>query len=209
MRKIWTVAECVLLLLLSGLAYWVFPAHRELLRFWIPQIFLLLMIMVTSLYVQVTAELVSETRRLQNRPLLSVSFIELGPKDCDGPRFDQLYEKSMEALRGVARMIGGEQINLPEKSLAINLRNIGQTTARDLSISVKLELPEWAGTQKVELSHEVKKDDDLRVVIAPASLPYIRVSVLGLAYGDGLRNYIEYAGVGLYDRLSAPRGVRA
>jgi hypothetical protein len=61
----------------SVYVYHSYPVYRKQVEFWIPQLFLLIMIVVTTLYVFLTANLVEETRRLQQRPLVQITFQEI------------------------------------------------------------------------------------------------------------------------------------
>ena len=72
-----TILAYLLLLLACLYLYHHYPVYIKQIEFWIPQLFLLVMITVTSLYVFFTASLVEETRRLQDRPMIQLAYREV------------------------------------------------------------------------------------------------------------------------------------
>jgi hypothetical protein len=198
MRKSLLLVAYAILFSTAVLVYWKCPTYREHLRFWIPQGLLALTLVVTSLYVLLTSELVSETRRLQQRPLLEASFTEVETAKCSHHKFDRLYEQGMTIFRGVSKMMGGEQTAPPPRSLVIELRNIGQATARDVALTLKLITPNGPFTEKISLHDEITKEGMTQIQVVPAALPWGKIEIAGVSYGDGLKTYLEFVGSGSF-----------
>lgn len=186
------VAAYVLLLFASIVIYACFPLSREHLKFWIPQIFVLILIVVTTLYVLHTANLVEETRRLQQRPLIRIRFCEIDHPENE--ILGELYSSGQQLLRGVASRVSGNETPLQTRCIALEVKNIGQATARDITIRVTCATPSGSLSQEKLLGCEIEKDLDARVTIVPAALPWIRIYVHSVIYGDGLRKYSEFTG---------------
>jgi hypothetical protein len=189
----WVLASYGVVLVASVWGYHHFKDYRDDLKFWIPQIFLLVLIAITTLYVLYTADLVEETKRLQQRPLIQVSFREVA--EASSIRFDAIFEYGQSLLRGVVRLMGGEERQPPSRYLAIELKNIGQLTVRNLTIRINFAAPQ--GGSRIEeksLGSEIKTDGEANITIAPASVPWMLVEVLSIVYGDGLRTHTEFVG---------------
>jgi hypothetical protein len=198
MRKSLLFVAYAILFSAAVFVYWKWPNYREHLRFWIPQGLLALTLVVTSFYVLLTSELVSETRRLQQRPLLEASFAEVETAKCSNHKFHRLYEQGLLIFKSVAKMMGGEQTAPPLKSLVVELRNIGQATARDVSVTLKMITPNGAFIEKMNIHDEITKDGMTQIQIVPASLPWGRIEIAALSYGDGLKTYVEFVGNGSF-----------
>src|SRR5258708_4778885 len=126
-RPITIVIVYVLVLLTSLYVYHHYFDYRRQIEFWIPQVFLLVMITVTSLYVFFTASLVEETRRLQDRPMIQLTFREVPEEPA--LKMDKLFEPADEIYRGlVTRIVGGQQLQVRPQFLVIELKNIGRST---------------------------------------------------------------------------------
>ena len=99
------VLAYVVVLAASVYAYHSYPQYRQQIKFWIPQLFLLVMIVVTTLYVVLTADLVEETRRLQQRPMIQLSFREISEEPK--LKMNDLFGPAQECLQGlVAKIVG-------------------------------------------------------------------------------------------------------
>jgi Ca2+/Na+ antiporter len=188
------VAAYALLFAVCLCVYHSYPTYRKQVEFWIPQIFLLIMIVVTTLYVYYTATMVEETRRLQDRPLLRLEF-RLS-SDLSPLVMTTLLDYTQKLMRGVAKVVGGEELQVPPGWLVLELENIGQSTVRTLSTRVMLKVPgtESSQEQEKEFSSEIPKDGKLQITISPASLPWVEVQVQSVIYGDGMRKYTDFLG---------------
>jgi hypothetical protein len=194
--------------LLLGVSVWgyhYYPEYRVQLTFWIPQIFLLILITVTTLYVFYTADLVEETKRLQQRPLLQVSFCEVS--ELCGSKFDDTLEYGQRLLKGAVQVIGGEEMQIQSKYLAVELKNIGQTTARNIAIKLNMAGPDGKAVAEEKLfAVDIERDKNLQVAIAPSSVPWMLVEIQSVIYSDGLRNHAEFSGNSRYSTSSAQLG---
>ncbi len=192
-RESATITLCYALLLsLCGLAYYRLPTYREDLKFWIPQVLLLVLITVTTLYVVHTAKLVEETRRLQQRPFLSISFHET--QEVPTHRLAETFARAEGLLKGVVRAVGGAELRVPRKFLVIRVRNIGQLTLREVNIAVAFVGPDGQFDESFSLMQDTPPDKHLDIGVAPAALPWMAVELRGVVYGDGLRKYTEFSG---------------
>lgn len=198
------IAAFAFLLLASIVIYACFPLFRDHLKFWIPQVFLLILIVVTTLYVFYTSALVEETRRLQQRPLLEVSFVEVPvPPEVS---FQTLYKQTSALLEQAAHQIGHVPERIDTKCLVLELKNIGQATARYVSISVAVATPDGKESNETVLIKNIEKDGPVRVAIAPAALPWIAVNVEAVSYSDGLQKYNDIQGKRTYQKeIREPR----
>jgi Ca2+/Na+ antiporter len=187
------VAAYVLLLAICLCVYHSFPAYRKQMEFWIPQIFLLIMIVVTTLYVYFTATLVEETRRLQDRPLLRLEFSIRS--DLSPLKMNTLFDHAQNLMRGVvAKIVGGEELQVQPSWLVIELNNIGRLTVRTLSIRVLLKVAGTESRHQQDFSNEIPMEGKLQITISPASLPWFEVQVQEVIYGDGMRKYTDFLG---------------
>jgi len=204
LKSILIVSFYALLLGVSLLGYHYCAQYRTQLTFWIPQIFLLILITVTTLYVVYTADLVEETRRLQQRPMIQVSFCELA--ELCPSRFDAIFEYGERLLTGVVgavRVVGGQEVQVQSRFLAADLRNIGQTTARHITMKVNMAGPD--GKTVVEekvFPVDIERDGHLQIAIAPANVPWMLVEIQSVVYSDGLRNHTEFSGNSRYSTTS-------
>jgi hypothetical protein len=197
LRAISIVFGYVLLLVVCLYVYHHYPDYRRQIEFWIPQLFLLSMIAVTSLYVFFTARLVEETRRLQDRPMIQLTFREVPEEPA--LKMDKLFEPANEILRGlVARIVGGQEMQVQPRFLVIELKNIGRSTVRNLSATVALTFPTCTYNQEQQFDNEIEQDKKLLIAIAPASVPLVSIEVLNMTYGDGLQKYSNFYGSPLF-----------
>jgi Ca2+/Na+ antiporter len=205
-----TIVLYFFLLDVSIAAYHHFVALRDDLKFWIPQVFLMILIVVTTLYVFYTADLVKETKQLQQRPLIQVSFCELS--EVSANRFDKVFEYGSSLSRGVARVVGGEQLVIQARFIVVELKNIGQTTVRNLTVKINLNVPGSSLPEEKVIASDIEKDRTLQVTVAPASVPWMLVQVQSIVYGDGLRRYTDLVGTTVYttspDQQSPTVGVQ-
>jgi hypothetical protein len=107
-----------------------------------------------------------------------------------------LLDYSQKLMRGVAKVVGGEELQVQPSWLVLELENIGQSTVRTLSTRVMLRVPGTDSTQEQEkeFSNEIPKDGKLQITISPSSLPWVEVHVQGVIYGDGMRKYTDFLG---------------
>jgi|SRR6266478_1663873 len=200
MNKLAVIAAYILLFAAAVAGYVHYPTYHDEIKFWLPQGLLALTLVVTSLYVLLTAELVSETRRLQQRPLLEVKFREVATPGGRPLKFASLYSHGLGIYQGLARkMVEGEKVTEPPKSMVIELKNIGQTAARAIVIVVKLVDPNGNKLDQVAMDKELGRDEVVQLQVVPAPLPYCSLEINNLSYGDGLKNYSENAGDRVFD----------
>lgn len=199
------IALYLLILCASLVAYIHFIRIREDLKFWIPQAFLLILIAVTTLYVFYTADLVRETRQLQQRPLIQVTFEELA--ELPTLRFERLFEYAQGLSQEMLKVLGGEQLAPAAKYVTIKLKNIGQTTVRSFAVTVSGIGPEGQMEPEERMfTSEIEKDNTVRIAVAP-SLPFLVLEVQDIVYGDGFRKYTDISGNRIFNsslRAGAP-----
>jgi hypothetical protein len=166
-RAISIVLAYITLLLVCFYLYHHYPEYRKQIEFWIPQLFLIVLIAATTLYVFFTASLVEETRLLQDRPIIQLTYREVPEEPT--LKLDKLFERASEIYRGLfAQIVGGQQLQVQRGFLVIELKNIGRSTARNLSATVVLTWPTGACSQEQQFDHEIEKDKSLLIAIAPA-----------------------------------------
>jgi len=198
------VIAYVLLLVVCFYIYHSYPDRRKEVEFWIPQLFLIVLIIVTTLYVFFTAHLVEETRRLQQRPILKLTFREMS--EPPSLRMNALLEYAEDQMRSVARVVGGEEFQPQPKWLAIEFKNIGHSTVRNVSTKVALTIGGGLRTQEQQFDGDIKSEDKIQIALAPASLPWMKVEVQSVLYGDGLRNYVDFVGHSTFERAIGQAG---
>ena len=200
MRKLLVVVAYFVVFFTAVFLYVHYPASRESVRFWLPQGLLALTLVMTSLYVLFTAELVAETRRLQQRPLVEVAFREVETANCAAPKFSKLYDHGLEIYQGLARkMIEGEKLAAPTKSLVLELKNIGQVVARAITVAIKIADPTGSYTDELVVNQALAKDGGaVQLQIAPMPIAFGIIEIASLTYGDGLRTYTECVGPRTY-----------
>jgi len=203
-RPVYIVGFYILVTGLSVFAYHQFKDFREDLKFWIPQLFLMMLIVVTTLYVFYTAELVQETRQLQQRPMIRVKIFE--GSELPGPKFEKCFERGRGLSDEVsAKVLGGQQ--LPPNYVIVELKNIGQTTIRECVARVKFTAADTSSIQdEMTLASEIERDKSVRIAVAPlASLWGTVVALEQITYGDGLRRYTDTSGERVFTQASSPR----
>jgi hypothetical protein len=200
MNKLAVIAAYILLFATAVAGYVYYPTYRDDIKFWLPQALLALTLIMTSLYVLLTAELVSETRRLQQRPLLEVKFREVETQTSKDMQFVGLYSHGLGIYQGLARkMIEGEKVTDPPKSMVVELKNIGQTAARSVVVAIKLVDPQGSKRDQLVVEKALGRDEVVQLQIVPAPLPYCSLEIENLSYGDGLKNYSESTGDRVFD----------
>jgi len=188
----WTIAAYVILMGGSVWVYHHFTYYRDALKFWIPQSFLMIMIAVTTLYVLYTADLVKETRQLQQRPMMRVRFFTTDK--LPELKFDKTFSTGQNTSDEMKlKVLGGQE--LPPNYLVVEFRNIGHVKVRECVAQIKFTAANGliVPDEKI-LSSEIDVESSMLIAVAPLVSPWVTVQLEGITYGDGLRMYNDFSG---------------
>jgi len=191
-RSRYVIVFYVVITGLSVFAYRHFTWLREDLKFWIPQLYLMILIVVTTLYVLYTADLVAETKQLQQRPLIQVCFREIA--DLIPLRFDKSFAYGQGLSDEMGRVLGGQQLPPQSNYIVVELKNIGLTTVRNFTATIKFTAPKGSLIEEKAFSSEIERDKTVQIAVTPFSVPWLIVEIQGVVYSDGLRNYGDILG---------------
>src|SRR3989339_269459 len=177
----------VLGLALSILVWYYLPEKRVSLQFWINEMFVIILIMVTAIYVYATYKLVEETQKLKPSGRLSIYFSIDEKMNFTTPSIDETNEKSIK--------VGG--INKKDiRILVMEIRNVGDRMVDNLSLDIEINIPVlgFSKTEPYKYINGLKSGESIRIGIAKFHpLMSIKATAKNCQYSDG---YDKYFGVG-------------
>ena len=137
-----------------AVAYQYCPASHAAIRFWLPQTLGLMLLVVTTLYVAFTYQLVVETQRLRQRPSIFVQFSQ-----NPDPRDDQMekLQNSVQQLVSKWGMTTGA-FPVPAEFVEVSITNIGGAVCTALTIRVSVNTVHLSTTTCLTMSRRVVHD---------------------------------------------------
>jgi hypothetical protein len=173
-----------------AITYQYCPHSHAAVRFWLPQTLGLMLLVVTTLYVAFTYQLVVETQRLRQRPSIFVQF-STNPDSRDD-QMEQLQD-SVQQLVSKWGMTIGTALS-PSQFVELSITNIGGAVCATLTVRVSVTLSDGSAFSDIKVWDSGLAPNTPVVVTLLPAYAACRFVLLSVTYGDDVDTYQDFTG---------------
>jgi len=181
----------------------VWKEQQQNIQFWVPQLLLALLIIVTILYVDATFKLVEETRKMRPPVRLSISYNILSDESKGITiKTSESWKQTKEYISAICVKGGISQPEKDMKTVVLDVTNVGEKTIYDIRLNILIIIGGEEFNYIIDgFPKHLKKEDIARLAIAMAhpAIPFY-ITTKRCEYSDGTAPYTEFSGNGEFKR---------